>query len=140
MAFRVVFPRCMPSLRRAKPLRSDAVEHAKDLPPAGRDEFAVAVTRNLIVRADGYYVFHVEATDNARLTVAGTDLIDMDGSQGHRDEAILAPLQRGTYALRLEYRHPLKDSEVDLHVFRNQDDHVEWWKNPVLRLEDDKAH
>jgi hypothetical protein len=114
------------------------VEHAKDLPPPERDDFAGAVTRTLVVRSDGYYVFYVQATDKARLTVAGATMVDADGSNGRYEQATVAALRRGTYALRLEYRHPLKDSAVNLRVFQNQDDDVEWWKHPVLKLADDE--
>src|SRR6185312_9144297 len=116
-------------------LRTDAVEHVRDLPMPDDGKFSASVTRSLVVDADGYYVFLVESSDKARLTVGGKHIADVDGSKGAPVETIVEPLQRGTYVLRLDGRHPDKDTHVDLQVFRDSGD-AEWWKHPVLRLAD----
>ena len=70
------------------------------------------------------------------MTVAGKRIADVDGSTGEPVSTLVEPLQRGTYALRLEGRHPDKDTHVELQVFRDSDD-AEWWKHSVLRLSDE---
>jgi predicted alpha/beta superfamily hydrolase len=125
-----------PNLGRAKPLRTDDVEHVHDLPPPDRDAFSASVTRKLVVDEDGYYVFYVESSDKACLTVAGKRIADVDGDAGDREQAIVEPLQRGTYTLRLEGRHPEKDTAFKFEVFRDSGD-AEWWKHSVLRLSKD---
>jgi hypothetical protein len=126
-----------PDLRSAKPLRTEAVERVRDLPRPDDGRFSASVTRELVVDADGYYVFLVESSDKARLTVGGKHIADVDGSDGDPMATIVEPLQRGTYVLRLEGRHPAKDTHVDLQVFRDSGD-AEWWKHSVLRLSDDQ--
>jgi len=125
-----------PDLRGTKPLRTDVVEHVRDLPMPEDGRFSASVTRDLVVDADGYYVFLVESSDKARLTVAGKPIADVDGSGGKPFKTIVEPLQRGTYVLRLEGRNPGKDTHVDLQVFRDSGD-AEWWKHSVLRLSDE---
>ncbi|HEX5125000.1 MAG TPA: hypothetical protein VFV97_17280, partial [Rhodanobacteraceae bacterium] len=98
--------------------------------------FSASVTRELVVDADGYYVFLVESSDKARLTVSGRRIAEVDGEGDDADATIVEPLQRGTYLLRLEGRHPDKDTQVDLQVFRDGDD-ADWWRHPVLRLSDE---
>lgn len=126
-----------PNVRRARPLATAAVERTSDLPPPPRDAFATSVTRNLVVDEDGYYVFYVESSDKARLMVSGKRIADVDGTAGRRVQAIVEPLQRGTYALRLEARHPEKNTQIELQVFRDSGD-AEWWKHRVVRLSDDE--
>jgi hypothetical protein len=126
-----------PNLRRAKPLGTVVVEHIGDLPPPERDAYASSVARDLVVEADGYYVFYVESSDKARLTVAGKVVADVDGSNGRREHALVQPLRRGTYAVRLEVRHPEKDTRVGFSVFRDEGD-AEWWKHGVLSLSKDE--
>lgn len=125
-----------PDLRGAKPFRSDAVANARDLPVPKETAFSGSVTRNLVVDADAYYIFFVESSDKARLTIAGKRIANVDGSNGDRVKTIVEPLQRGTYVLRLEGRHPDKDTRIDLQVFRDSDD-AERWKHAVLRLSDE---
>jgi predicted alpha/beta superfamily hydrolase len=126
-----------PNLGRTKPVHTVDVEHVHDLPQPDRDAFAASVTRDLVVVDDGYYVFYVKSSDKARLTVAGKRIAEVDGSAGNREQAIVEPLQRGTYALRLEGRHPEKDTQIDFEVFRDSGD-AEWWKHSVLRLSDER--
>ena len=126
-----------PELRSAKPSGTAEVEHVRDLPPPDRDAFAASVTRELVVEADGYYVFYVASSDKLRLTVAGKTIAEVDGSKGHPTDTIVEPLRRGTYALRLEGRHPEKDTRVDFRVYRDESG-GEWWKHTVLRLSDDR--
>lgn len=122
-----------PDLHGAKPLRTDDVEHVRDLALPDSGAFSASVTRNLVVDADGYYVFLVESSDKARLTVAGKRIAEVDGADGDGVATIVEPLQRGTYTLRLEGRHPDKDTHVDLQVFRDSDD-TQWWKHLILQL------
>jgi predicted alpha/beta superfamily hydrolase len=125
-----------PNLRREKPLGRADVEHTRNLPPPDRDAFATSAARDLVVNEDGYYVFYVESSDKARLTVAGKRIADVDGTADRRMQAIVEPLQRGTYALRLEARHPKKDTQINFEVFRDSGD-AEWWKHRVIGLSDD---
>lgn len=125
-----------PDFRRAKPLRTDVVANVLDLPMPNEGVFAGTATRDLVVDADGYYVFLVESSDKARLTLAGKRIAEVDGSKGEPVRTIVEPLQRGTYVLRFEGRHPAKDTRVDLQVFRDSDD-TEWWKHSVMRLSGD---
>jgi hypothetical protein len=81
-------------------------------------------------------VFYVESSDKARLTVAGKHIADVDGTADRRMQAIVEPLRRGTYALRLESRHPKKDTQINFEVFRDSGD-AEWWKHGVIGLSDD---
>lgn len=125
-----------PSLRRARPIATRDVEQVHDLPSAPHDAYAVSVTRELVVEEDGYYVFYVRSSDQARLSIAGKKIVEVDGSDDDDEESVVEPLQRGTYELRLEDRHPDKDDDVDVRVYRNEGD-GEWWKHTVLRLSDD---
>ena len=125
-----------PNLSRANTLDTVAVEHTRDLPPPGRDAFATSVSRDLVVDEDGYYVFYVESSDKAQLTVSGKRIADVDGTAGRRLQAIVEPLQRGTYELRLKGRHPEKDTQINFEVFRDSGD-AEWWRHRVVGLSDD---
>jgi predicted alpha/beta superfamily hydrolase len=126
-----------PNLRRARALDTADVEHTRDLPLPDRDAFATSAARDLVVDEDGYYVFYVESSDKARLTVAGKPIADVDGTVNRRVQAVVAPLQRGTYALRLEARHPKKDTQINFEVFHDSGD-AEWWKHRVIGLSDDR--
>ena len=127
-----------PDLRRANPLRKTAVASMRGLPTPNDGSFSGSVTRDLVVDADGYYIFLVESSDKARLSVAGKRIAEVDGTDGNPVATIVEPLQRGTYTLRLEGRHPDKDTHVDLQVFRDSGD-AAWWKHSVLRLSDGSA-
>ena len=122
-----------PSFPSMKRLSSEAAANVRALAMPNDGVFSATVTRNLAVDADGYYVFLVESADKARLTMDGRRLADVDGTDGHRMKTIVEPLRRGTYRLRLDARHPAKDTYVDLQVFRDNAD-AEWWKHSVMRL------
>jgi len=122
-----------PDLRRAKPLRTDAARSVRDLPTPEPDAFSASATRDFVVDADGYYVFYVESSDRARLTVAGKVIADVDGTKDRRMQAIVEWLQRGTYTLKFEARHPEKTTRIDFVVFVDTDD-SEWWKHAVLKI------
>ena len=126
-----------PDLRRAKPLRTDDARSVNDLPVPDRDAFAASATRDFVVDNDGYYVFYVESSDKARLTVAGKVVADVDGTKDGRVQAIVEPLQRGTYKLKFEVRHPEKTTRIDFVVFPDTHD-AEWWKHPVLRIAEER--
>jgi len=102
-----------PDLHRAKPLRTEDARSVNDLPVPDRDAFAASATRDFVVDNDGYYVFYVESSDKARLTVAGKVVADVDGTKDGRVQAIVEPLQRGTYELKFEVRHPEKTTRID---------------------------
>ena len=126
-----------PDLRRARPLHTAAAQSTRDLPMPDCDVFATSATRDFVVEHDGYYVFYVESSDKARLTLAGKVIAEVDGTRNRRMQAIVEPLQRGTYALRFEARHPEKTTRTGFTVFADADD-AEWWKHAVLRIEGER--
>jgi len=94
------------------------------------------IERNLAIPADGYYIFYLQATDEAKLGLSGKPLIDADASKGHREDSAVVPLQRGVYRVRLEYRHPSKTARVEFGVFQNRDGEDRWWKNELAKFSD----
>jgi len=123
-----------PKVDAGKPLAVGTTEKAMDFSQAQRDDFAGAVDRYLDVPADGYYVFHVDSTDQARLSLSGKALIDVDASKGPREQAFVVPLQRGRYHARLVFRHASRTSDVRLTVFQCRDDEPRWWKNVLFHV------
>ncbi len=123
-----------PRVERSKPFRSGDIDRSMDLAQAGRDDFAGAVERDLEVPEDGYYVLLVESTDQARLSLSGTALIDVDAAHARREKAYVVPLRRGWYHARLEFRHPAATSDVRLTVFQCKEGESQWWKNRLFRV------
>ena len=125
-----------PRVDRGRPFQSGETEHAIDLANAGRDDFTGSVERDLDVPEDGYYVLLVESTDQARLSLSGKVLIDVDASHGRREQAYVVPLRRGWYHARLEFRHPAAASHVRLTIFQCKEGELAWWKNRLFRVSD----
>ncbi|HEY2394740.1 MAG TPA: alpha/beta hydrolase-fold protein [Rudaea sp.] len=123
-----------PTVAGGKPLAAGNTDNAMDFSQAQRDDFAGAVDRVLDVPADGYYVFDVESTDQARLSLSSKSLVDVDASKGHREQVYVVPLQRGRYHARLVFRHASRTSAVRLTVFQCRDDESRWWKNVLFRV------
>ena len=65
------------------------------------------------------------------------DVVASNVLHQQREIDVYLPLERGTYVLRLEGRHPDKTTRVDFDVFRDSGD-AEWWKHAVLRLWDER--
>jgi predicted alpha/beta superfamily hydrolase len=120
----------------SRPFRSGSTKGKVEAKLAGRDDFSGVIERNLAIPADGYYIFHVQAADQATLTLSGKPLLDADGSKGRRENSIVVPLQRGVYRTRLEFRHPTKTAGVELSVFQNHDGEERWWKNELFKVSD----
>jgi len=123
-----------PRLDRSKPFRSGDTDRSMDVAHAGREDFAGSAERDLDVPEDGYYVFLVEATDQAHLLLSGRTLVDVDASHGRHDQAFVAPLRRGVYHARLEFRHPTAASDVRLTVFQCKEGETAWWKNHFAQV------
>ena len=123
-----------PRLDRSKPFRSGETDRSMDVAHAGREDFAGSAERDLDVLEDGYYVFLVEATDQAHLSLSGRTLIDVDASHGRREQVFVVPLRRGTYHARLEFRHPTAASDVRLTVFQCKEGETAWWKNHFAQV------
>ncbi len=123
-----------PRVDRSKPFRSGETDRSMDLAQAGRDDFAGTLERDLDVPDDGYYVLLVESTDQARLSLSGTALIELDAAHGGREKAYVVPLRRGWYHARLEFRHPTAKSDVRLTVFQCREGESQWWKNRLFRV------
>jgi len=125
-----------PRIAAARPLHSGTADLMVDPSLAGRENFAAAFERDLAIPADGYYVFYLKAADQARLTLSGKPLIELDGAKGSRETAFVVPLRSGVYHARLEFRHPAKSANVELSVFQNRDGEDRWWKNGLFRIAD----
>ncbi len=123
-----------PRVGQAKAFRSGKADQSMDLAHAGRDDFAGMMESDLDVPEDGYYIFLVESTDQARLSLSGKTLIEVDTSHGGREGAYVVPLRRGQYHARLEFRHPKAASDVRLTVFQCKEGESEWWKNRLVRI------
>jgi hypothetical protein len=105
-----------------------------DLAHAGRDDFSGLLEGHLEVPEDGYYVLLVESTDQARLSLSGKVLIEVDTSHGGRERAYVVPLRRGQYRARLEFRHPTSASQVRLTIFQSKEGESAWWRNRLVRI------
>jgi hypothetical protein len=105
-----------------------------DLAHAGRDDFAGLLEGDLDAPEDGYYIVLVESTDQARLSLSGKVLIEVDAAHGGRERAYVVPLRRGQYRARLEFRHPKAASDVRLTVFQCKEGESTWWKNRLVRI------
>lgn len=101
---------------------------------AGRDTFAGTVERSLDIPVEGYYVFGVQSSNKARLSVAGRRLLDNDGAPGHSNQAFIAPLRRGVYRVRLEFQRTAETSDVEMFVFQCKEGEPEWWKNERYKV------
>jgi predicted alpha/beta superfamily hydrolase len=123
-----------PRFDRSKAFRSGDTDRSMDVAHAGREDFAGSAERDLDVPEDGYYVFLVESTDQAHLSLSGKTLIDVDASHGRRDQAFVVPLRRGAYHARLEFRHPTAASDVKLTVFQSKQGETAWWKNRFAQV------
>ncbi|HSC09478.1 MAG TPA: alpha/beta hydrolase-fold protein [Rhodanobacteraceae bacterium] len=125
-----------PRVGQAKAFHSGIADQGMDLTHAGRDDFAGLLEGNLVVPEDGYYILLVESTDQARLSLSGKVLVDVDASHGRREQAYVVPLRRGGYHARLEFRHPAAGSHVRLTVFQSREGESAWWRNRLVRISD----
>lgn len=122
------------NFRRSKAFKTFNTDKELGFADAGRDTFAGTVERNLDIPVEGYYVFGVQSSNKARLSVAGWQLIDNDGASGPSKQAFVAPLQRGVYHVRLEFQRTAKVSDVDMVVFQCKGGDPEWWKNELFKV------
>jgi len=127
-------PSAWPGVGRSKAFHSGDTDLGIDLAHAGRDDFTGLVERDLDIPEDGYYILLVESTDQARLSLSGKVLVDIDATHGRRERAYVVPLRRGQYHARLEFRHPTAESGVRLTVFQCKEGESAWWKNRLFRL------
>jgi len=121
-----------PIVAGAKPLQTGDMDRGMDLGQTGYEDFVGALERNLNIPSDGYYIFRVYSSDQARLSLSGKLLITIDAAHGPREHAFVVPLRRGSYHARLEFQHPSKTSGVGLSVFQNKNGETEWWKNEIF--------
>ena len=123
-----------PRAGHAKAFRSGNADQGMDLARAGRDGFSGVLEGHLDVPEDGYCILLVESTDQARLSLSGKVLIEVDTAHGGRERAYVVPLRRGQYRARLEFRHPTSASEVRLTIFQSREGESAWWKNRLVRI------
>ena len=123
-----------PRVGRSKAFHTGDTDLGIDLAHAGRDDFTGLVERDLDVPEDGYYILMVESTDQARLSLSGKALVEVDATHGPRERAYVVPLRRGQYHARLEFRHPAAGSGIRLTVFQCKEGEAAWWKNRLFRL------
>ena len=123
-----------PDFEHAKRFKADEAKRELDFAHAGRESFAGAVERTLDIREEGYYVLGVAAPDKVRLWISGKLIIDEDGSHGRNHFAFIAPLRKGSYPIRAEFRHSSKDADFEVAVFQSKDDASIVWNNKVYSL------
>jgi hypothetical protein len=100
----------------------------------GHERVAGRLDRNLVVPADGDFVFAVRASQ-PRLRLGGTMLISGDGPDNQGIRTFIAPLRQGTYPLSLEFVTATDNPPLYLAVFRCTDDQPEWWtQRPWVEL------
>jgi len=123
-----------PHVGQGKAFRSGNADQGMDLAHAGRDDFAGLLQGDLDVTEGGYYVLLVESTDQARLSLSGKALFEVDAAHGGREQAYVVPLRRGQYRARLEFRHPTSASDIRLTVFQSKEGASAWWRNRLVRI------
>lgn len=109
-----------------KPVREGTTVKDLSFKDLGRERVAGRIDRNLVVPADGYFVFAVRA-GQPRLRLGGTMLISDDGPGNQGFRTFIAPLRQGTYPLSLEFETATDNPSLYLAVFRCLDDQPEWW-------------
>jgi predicted alpha/beta superfamily hydrolase len=120
--------------RRSHAFKTFDTDQALRFAEVGRDAFAGTVERNLDIPADGYYVFGTDSSGKLRLSVAGRQLIDNDDALRPTREAVVMPLQRGVYRMRLEFQRAVPGAEVSLVIFPCKDDEPEWWNHRLFTV------
>jgi hypothetical protein len=129
-----------PRFQHARAIKVANTTNTLEFDDVGRDTFAGAVTGNMDIPADGYYVLAVTTQDKARVIIAGKALVEQDGAKGTPYQAFVVPLLRGVYPLRFEFLHSSKASRLDFVVFQANETEPEWWKNKILNLTSHSEH
>jgi predicted alpha/beta superfamily hydrolase len=109
-----------------KPLREGTTSKDLALKDPGRERVAGRIARNLVIPADGYFVFAVRA-DQARLRLGNTLLISKDATDEQGVRSFIVPLEQGTYQLSFDFVAATSNPSLWLAVFRCPDDQPEWW-------------
>jgi predicted alpha/beta superfamily hydrolase len=116
-----------------RPVREGTAVKDLSLKDLGRDRVAGRVDRNLEVAADGYFVFAVRASQ-VRLRLGGATLISNEGPDDQRVRTFIAPLQKGTYRLSIDFVTATDNPSLYLAVYPCSDDQPEWWQRPSIEL------
>jgi len=100
---------------RGSPIRSGKTDDG-DLGKIVSEDFAGVIENDYVIPEDGYYVFVLRTSRQARVTLDGRRIIergDID-DRGHR--TFVAPLRAGLHEARCEFRHSKGDA-FEFHVF-----------------------
>ena len=117
-----------------RPVRAGTTVKELSLKDLGRERVAGRLDRDLVVSADGYFVFAVRASQ-PRLRLGATTLISDGGPDNHGIRTFIVPLRRGTYPLSLEFLTATGNPALWLAVFRCTDEEPEWWtQRPWVEL------
>lgn len=115
--------------RAGNPLRKGTAVKDLSFRDLGRERVAGRLTRDLLIPADGYFVFAVRAS-RAHLTLGDTTLISNDGPDDQRMQTFIVPLRQGAYALSVDFVTTTANPSLHLGVFRCSDEQPEWWARP----------
>jgi predicted alpha/beta superfamily hydrolase len=117
-----------------RPVREGNTVKDLSLKGLGLVRVAGRLDRNLVVPADGYFIFVVRAS-RARLRLGGTMLITNDVQDDQRWRSFIAPLRQGTYPLSVDFVTASGNPSLYLAVYRCVDDQPEWWtQRPWVEL------
>jgi predicted alpha/beta superfamily hydrolase len=116
------------------PLASGFADSELNLKVAKQPKVSGRLERIINVDEDGYYLFWVQA-DQSRVALNGKTLFETDEATHHHAHSYVAPLQRGHYALAIDFHQPHENSGLRVEVVRVTEEAPQWWRQtPWLRL------
>ncbi len=117
-----------------RPVRKGTAVKDLSFKGLGRDRVAGRVERNLVVPADGYFIFAIRA-NQAHLRLGGTTLISNEGPDDQTVRTFIAPLRQGTYPLSVDFVTATDNPSLYLAVYRLAEDQPEWWQHAWVELD-----
>ena len=87
------------------------------------------------IEKDGYYVFQVTPSKGTTLMFNDSLLLRADEKTANMRHAIILPLRKGKYALRVERSSGKGDaSPIYFGMYYSENGQDDWWMNPVVKM------
>jgi len=82
---------------------------------------------------DGYYVLQMTPPEGATLSFNDSLLLRADGRTANSRQAIILPLRKGKYALRVQRPAGAAGQPVYFGLYYSANGQDDWWRNPVVK-------
>ncbi len=94
---------------------------------------AYVIEGQLVIPAEGYYVFYTQAAQQVKLSLAGRLIIDGSHPDEQGNHSFVLPLKKGGYSFRLELLSQDKSNNLHFSVYQQRKHSKdEWWTNTFL--------